>query len=90
MSKFKVGEIAILQNCFHHENNGKECEIISDRMCRQLELGVPIDSIGQYMIITNGRKFCAKEISLKKLPPKDDQSSWEDMKDIFIPKGVEA
>ena len=84
MSKFKVGEIAITVNCNKIENEGKECEIA--KLPSFIKSTLYPDGEFQYMIKIGARDFSSTESHLKKLPPKDTPSSWEDMKDLFIPE----
>lgn len=77
--QFKVGEIAIAQNCSNPRNNGAECEIIDPLMRRHLaRAGAPGDIwVAQsYRVrLPDGQVFAAMPHQLRKRrPPSTDES----------------
>jgi len=89
MSKFKVGEVVIIQCTSYPKYNGMETEIlkIESGLSSDESLSYTADLMPEKRAGRTGR-WGAK--AFRKLPPKDTQSSWEEMKELFIPKGVEA
>lgn len=87
MSKFKVGEIVTIKSMHHPEYNGKEVEIThawpSSRYSGSDHYIDPDPQIPKNPAGWN-------ETAFRRLPPKDTPSSWEDMKDLFIPKAKEV
>jgi len=89
MNKFKVGEIAIIKLDLggnHLETIGRECEIIE-----------AYPSINVYKVtipsIKDGFDFWkAKGCELRKKPPKEETSSWEEIQKLtnWNPKKVTA
>ena len=81
MSKFKIGEIVIIQSMRFKEKNGEEATILQN----------PIpDMHNNPGYITDNPATDSRslgrwdESSLRKLPPKDELISWEDC--IFKPE----
>jgi hypothetical protein len=77
--QFKVGDIAILQNCFHLSNEGRECEIIE----------LPGHMVpGRYVIRTaDGEKWHPEPHQLRKKPPPQSTDEWAEskVKDLLRP-----
>lgn len=82
MPKFEVGEIAIIQSPTIPGCNGMETEIISPFM---------FGGVQAYQCTVQNNEGGMYETSLKKLPPKDTPSTWEEMEKLtgFKPKVLE-
>lgn len=79
MSKFKVGEVVVIQSVDSPELNGKETTILSEAV---------FDIEGDIGYDTDDRKpnqGMWSETALRKLPPKDTPVSLESLADIFVP-----
>ncbi len=75
---FKIGEIALTQNCIRHPNN-VEVEVLSE-----LRL-IATDTLG-YHIIYNDMKYSIVKENLKKLPPPNTKTNWED--GVWMPSTI--
>lgn len=84
MPKFKVGEQVIIQS---HSKSGYNGEITTILAVRNPEMYEPND--GQYGykcdIVPLGADDWS-EVSLRKLPPKQELVTWENLASIFVPK----
>lgn len=80
---FKVGEVAILQNCgpLHAHLNGTECEITA------LESGVIFGEPYSYVVMTaDGEKYAKPHQLRKKRPPQStDEWAAERVKQVTKP-----
>lgn len=76
---FKVGEIALTQGCKRHPNN-VEVEIIPTPKGIQMK--------GIYAISFDGINYLIEEKNLKKLPPPNTPSTWENC--IWKPSTINA
>jgi len=76
---FKLGEIALTQNCTRHPNN-VEVEIIPTPSDIQMK--------GVYAIIFNDVKYLIAEANLKKLPPPNTPDTWDNC--VWQPSTITA
>lgn len=67
---FKIGEIALTQNCIRHPNN-VEVEVLSELRI------LPGNKMG-YIIFFNNIQYSVVKENLKKLPPPNTKTNWED------------
>ena len=89
MSKFKVGEIAIFAEAATEDGVkivGTEV-LITDipGKCINNHNGIKDPFLNAHIFDSIDGSGICEGYQLKKLPPKDDLSSWEAMKDIFVP-----
>lgn len=76
MSKFKVGEIVIIQSKSHPEYNGMETEII-EILARRVG-GYRCTIEPEYTFMQNGWA----ESALRKRRPPQETSTWEEVQEI--------
>jgi len=91
MSKFKVGEIAIIvATSSHPEHVGMECTISSSRHINFGAYGYVIEING--CVDDSGAPWFSWETELRKKPPKEETSSWEEIQKLtsWHPKKVTA
>lgn len=86
MSKFKVGDIIIGQNfIFNLSYNGLEGEVIAAEKIRRTRKRNTneIDNVLSYLILwSNNNMTAQKEFNLRKKPPKEKTSTWEEVEKI--------
>lgn len=87
--KFQIGDILLGCNfTFDLEYNDLECEVISGmcyRKSRHEVLNKSYDGLMYVVVWSNGTTTCQPEYNLKKLPPKDAKTEWEDV-DVWRPE----
>ncbi len=87
--KFHLGEIALGQNFeLCPEYNGMECEIVGNPQVstnRGTVLFTQTTALRYLVKWSNGQITAQEEFYLKKLPPSNDLSSWEDS-DVWQPE----
>lgn len=98
MAEFKVGEVAILQNCeFLPQLNGDDVEIIGGLATYRTWNGVLV--FGYLVVLSGGRKtpngksqIIAKPHQLRRRPPKSNDTEWanEKVKDLLKVKPEEV
>lgn len=86
MPKFQIGEIALAVSSVH---GIRECEILSSPYKSRGKLRYLIHIPTIWSPAPDGNWQVA-EHQLRKLPPKDDPASWEDLKDIWQPEGIQS
>lgn len=87
MPKFKSGEIAIIvKSTQYPEAIGRECMIVlyDDEDC---DYAIEVEGF-PHPEASEGVYYWAYESDLKKLPPKDDLTTWDNC--IFKPEGVKV
>lgn len=82
MSKFSIGEAVIIQSVSSPELNGTETTIL-----RIYKEDYEYSGVGYDTEVTLGDDEVWHESALRKLPPPETLTSWEDC--AFIPEGIE-
>lgn len=87
--KFQIGDVAIGQNFTVHSHlNGMECEIVSPlKECTGIDqsTGHLVSGLAYNVVWADGLSSYTQEFYLKKRPPANTPSEWEDS-DVWQPE----